>query len=678
MADAYLKKGIIAMVHLDALPGTPKSRMTVDQITAKAVSEVAIYKGAGVDAIMVENMHDVPYLNQCAGPEVVATMAVVSREVARAANGLPCGVQNKEAIAVAQAAGLQFIRAEGFVFGHVADEGYIDSCAGGLLRYRRAVGAENVRVFTDIKKKHSSHAVTADVDIVETAHAAEYFLSDGVIVTGAATGREADLDAVARVHGASGIPVLVGSGVTVGNVDKYLAVSDALIVGSHFKRDGFWANDVDPQRVGCFMDRVRSLRMQKTASIEKEDLRKYYHLPIQVVAGELGICTTMLKQLCRKHGIHRWPHRKIQSLNNAIMQLETMLAKPDLPPDVRQQRLEELATAHAKKRLILEDPNAEIDIGQTRDPAKISSLLSMAGLNLSDFDDTASPVVAASPSSGLSVTPSRAETPQQPAGALQAPSAVAAAAGQPPSPVSSPPLLKRPKHHSAPGACETDPLQSMRGTKRNAMRLPQPLCCDVPMQGASPLMLPAPPCVPAPRPSPMLCAPAAGGSQQQLQLQAHQHRADGTCCPECDSLRQDLTALKTSFAKVAEERDALLETVAQMQVQSRVAGLVAQRVSRYEEMAAEYNRLVAENTLLSMMLEGRRDDSTLPPMQAPVLPPPQGQFLPPVPISPVSQFGGPGAPSVAGAAPGMPVPLRVRAWSSLAAGLNAGGVRGDS
>lgn len=61
---------------------------------------------------------------------------------------------NKEAIAVAQASDFQFIRAEGFVFGHVADEGYINACAGQLLRYRKSIGAQDIRVFTDIKKKH--------------------------------------------------------------------------------------------------------------------------------------------------------------------------------------------------------------------------------------------------------------------------------------------------------------------------------------------------------------------------------------------------------------------------------------------------------------------------------------------------------------------------------------------
>lgn len=38
----------------------------------------------------------------------------------------------------------------------------------------------------------SSHAVTADVSLAETARAAELFMSDGIIVTGTATGEPAE------------------------------------------------------------------------------------------------------------------------------------------------------------------------------------------------------------------------------------------------------------------------------------------------------------------------------------------------------------------------------------------------------------------------------------------------------------------------------------------------------
>lgn len=56
--------------------------------------------------------------------------------------------------ACCKCSGLDFIRAEGFVFSHVADEGLMNACAGELLRYRKHIGAEHIQIFTDIKKKH--------------------------------------------------------------------------------------------------------------------------------------------------------------------------------------------------------------------------------------------------------------------------------------------------------------------------------------------------------------------------------------------------------------------------------------------------------------------------------------------------------------------------------------------
>jgi membrane complex biogenesis BtpA family protein len=257
------RKTIIGMIHVDPLPGTPGYQANMADLIAKAKAEARIYSQAGIDMLAIENMHDVPF-DRNVGPEIVAAMAVIGYEV-KNVTGLRCGIQilaaaNEAALGAALAAGLDFVRVEGFVFGHMADEGFIDGCAAKVMRYRRQIGADNVLVLTDIKKKHSAHAITADVDIVETAHAAEFFLSDGVIVTGAATGAEASLEELRQVKGSVGLPVLIGSGITLENVGAYLAVADALIVGSHFKQNGQWANTVDAERVHTFMDKVGGLR----------------------------------------------------------------------------------------------------------------------------------------------------------------------------------------------------------------------------------------------------------------------------------------------------------------------------------------------------------------------------------------------------------------------------------
>lgn len=260
-------KVIIGMIHVQALPGTPMHQYSIDEIIRQAVIEATVYEENGVDAIMLENMHDVPYLNRVVGPEITASMTAISIAVKKAVK-LPVGIQllagaNKEALAIAQAAQLDFIRAEGFVFAHLADEGWMNGCAGTLLRYRKQIGADHVRIITDIKKKHSSHAVTEDVSIEEHAKAAEFFLSDGVIVTGGSTGEAASVEELQKIANCTALPVLIGSGITADNIDEYWPLADAFIVGSYFKGEGNWKNPVDTQRVLQFMQNVKRLREQK-------------------------------------------------------------------------------------------------------------------------------------------------------------------------------------------------------------------------------------------------------------------------------------------------------------------------------------------------------------------------------------------------------------------------------
>jgi membrane complex biogenesis BtpA family protein len=255
-------RALIGMIHVQALPGTPSAREGVAAVADAAVAEARLYAEAGFHAVAIENMHDRPYLKRDVGPEIVAAMTAVGGAVRRAVP-LPLGVQvlagaNRAALAVAHACGAAFCRVEGFCFAHVADEGLIESDAGELLRYRRAIGADAVRLFADVKKKHSAHAITADVDIAETAHAAEFFQADGVIVTGSATGRPADAAEVGAVSRGVSIPTLVGSGVAADNIARY-ADADAFIVGTSLKRDGDWTAPLDPLRLRALREAFAAL-----------------------------------------------------------------------------------------------------------------------------------------------------------------------------------------------------------------------------------------------------------------------------------------------------------------------------------------------------------------------------------------------------------------------------------
>lgn len=253
-----LHRALIGMVHLQSLPGTPRATMPVAQIATNAVDEATRLANAGFDALLVENMHDAPYLAREVGPEITAAVTACVLAI-RSAVKVPIGVQilagaNHAALAAAHAGGGAFIRAEGFIFSAVADEGLmVEADAGPLLRYRRQIGADQVRVVADIQKKHSSHALTHDLDLAAHARAAEFFGADAIIITGSETGKATAIADLKAARAATTLPMIVGSGATPESLPRLFEHADAVIVGSALKRDGQWSNPLDMARVDAMV-----------------------------------------------------------------------------------------------------------------------------------------------------------------------------------------------------------------------------------------------------------------------------------------------------------------------------------------------------------------------------------------------------------------------------------------
>jgi len=242
---------LVGMVHLLPLPGSPGWAGSAAAIRARAEADLAALVEGGCDAVIVENMGDAPYLKRDVAPATLAAMAIAVDTIVRK-SPVPVGVQvlagaNEAALGVAVASGASFLRVEGFAYAAVADEGWMDACAGPLLRSRSALGSQ-VEIWADIQKKHSAHAVTADLDLADLARGCAFCGADAVVVTGGCTGASTSPNDVMLASNGE-LPVIVGSGVTPADAGELARVADALIVGSWLKVDGDWRNEVDVERV---------------------------------------------------------------------------------------------------------------------------------------------------------------------------------------------------------------------------------------------------------------------------------------------------------------------------------------------------------------------------------------------------------------------------------------------
>lgn len=262
------------MVHTGPSPGVP-GFVCVESAVERAIAETEVYLSAGVDGIIVENMRDFPCVaEELQGPEVVAAMTRVACAVKRRASRIPVGIQvlfqgNKAAVAVAQVAGCDFIRAEGWTHAHISDKGVATSSAGEVVRYRASIGAHDISVFADVKKKHASHALTGDLTTGDIAATMELHQADAIIITGSSTGVAACVDDLNDARMNSKLPVLAGSGVTHDNFSRLSLHADGFIVGSAFKENGRWDTPVSEDRVRRMVDAAETARAARTAEIHR-------------------------------------------------------------------------------------------------------------------------------------------------------------------------------------------------------------------------------------------------------------------------------------------------------------------------------------------------------------------------------------------------------------------------
>jgi membrane complex biogenesis BtpA family protein len=258
-------KPVIGMVHLWPLPGAPGyTGYGMQPILDHARQDAELLLAGGVDGLIVENMWDLPYyVGDDVQLEAVTAQAVAARQIKDMAS-VPVGVNVihngwQAELAIAVAAGLDFIRICILTGARLWDTGDLNKgCAADLLRKRKELGAEHLKLFADVDKKHS--VPFPGLDLETHIEWTEFYRADALIVSGRMTGDAPPLDKVRRARQAATRPILMGSGTTAENIADFLQYADGAIVGSSLKIDGVAQNPVDLERVRRYMAAVKAVR----------------------------------------------------------------------------------------------------------------------------------------------------------------------------------------------------------------------------------------------------------------------------------------------------------------------------------------------------------------------------------------------------------------------------------
>lgn len=258
------KKPIIAMCHLQALPGDPHydAKKGMEWVVEEARRDLQALQNGGVDAVMFSNEFSMPYLTKVK-PETTAAMARVIGELMSDIK-VPFGVNVLwdpiASIDLAAATGALFIR-EIMSGVYASDFGLWNTQVGETVRHKMAVGMPDLKLLFNIVPEAASYL--GNRTICDIARSTEFNNQpDGLCVSGLTAGSETDTQILVQVKQAVKTPVFCNTGCRISNIDRQLSVADGAIVGTTFKIDGQFENSVDLKRVKAFMDKVKTWRTE--------------------------------------------------------------------------------------------------------------------------------------------------------------------------------------------------------------------------------------------------------------------------------------------------------------------------------------------------------------------------------------------------------------------------------
>ncbi len=254
------RKPVIGMVHLGPLPGSARyAGAGLDVVISHAASDYNSLVDGGIDAVIFCNENDKPYAKEMSR-ECVAAMTAVVLSVTKGRSAVPFGIDLQwdpvASLAVALATGADFIR--GIACGtFCGDLGFFTPDAHRIIQYRRSIGAEHIRIITNLMPEFSCSLDTRPVTLVAQT-VTKSAMVDAVCVSGTMAGKAAPYEQLAEIKQAVGdFPVVANTGVTFDTVKDILSIADACVVATCLKVDGCPENRIDPARVERLMRSIQ-------------------------------------------------------------------------------------------------------------------------------------------------------------------------------------------------------------------------------------------------------------------------------------------------------------------------------------------------------------------------------------------------------------------------------------
>lgn len=259
------EKPIIALLHLDALPGDPGYCGSMDTVLDHADSDLTALQEGGVDGVLFANEFSLPY-QPVADIAVISSMAYIIgrlRDKIRVPFGVNVVKNPIATIDLAAATGAGFGRSC-FSGAYMGEYGVYVSNSGEAIRHRKALGIQNVKLLFKVNPEADTYLVERDIQVVANSIMFGGF-ADGLCVSGAAAGTEPDDLILTRVYETAKekhVPVFCNTGCNHQNVREKLKLCDAVCIGSAFKKQGIFDERVDVERVRSFMDIVKGIRSE--------------------------------------------------------------------------------------------------------------------------------------------------------------------------------------------------------------------------------------------------------------------------------------------------------------------------------------------------------------------------------------------------------------------------------